>query len=421
VLVYAAIAEHGIAVLGPIVLLAGVVQLVLAALRLGSWFRAMALPVVHGMLAGIGLLIIIQQLLVLMAADSTGSGPGDLAALPGAVVAAVTGPGGLEHALLAGGLALAVLVVWKRLPAKVRLVPGPLVAVVTATLVAAVAGWDAERIELPGSLLDAVTLPSAGSLGLLGEPAVLGTALALALIASAESLLSAVAVDRMHDGPPTRYNTELAAQGVGNTVTGLLGGLPMTAVIVRSATNVRAGARTKASRVLHGLWLLLAVALLSGVLATVPIAALGAVLIMAGVALLDPAELRRLAAEGRGELLVYGVTVAGVFVLGLLEGVLAGLLLAGIRLLRQLGAVRLERRGAGELVVNGPATFLSVPRLADELASLPAGQDVRVDLRNAPVVDPSAADLLHAWRARQEASGATVVITGDDRFKREAR
>ena len=98
-------------------------------------------------------------------------------------------------------------------------------------------------------------------------PAVLGTVVAFALIASAESLFSAAAVDRLHDGPRTEYDKELMAQGAGNTVCGLLGALPMTAVIVRSAANVQAGARTKASRVLHGVWLLLFAALLPSALA----------------------------------------------------------------------------------------------------------------------------------------------------------
>ena len=103
-------------------------------------------------------------------------------------------------------------------------------------------------VEVKG-LLDAIQPPGAGAFGELADVAVLGTILAFTLIASAESLFSAAAVDRMHDGPRTEYDKELMAQGAGNTICGLLGALPMTAVIVRSAANVQAGARTKASRV----------------------------------------------------------------------------------------------------------------------------------------------------------------------------
>jgi MFS superfamily sulfate permease-like transporter len=112
------------------------------------------------------------------------------------------------------------------------------------------------RIEVRG-LLESVRPPGVGDLARLTEVGVLGTVLTFALIASAESLFSAAAVDRMHDGPRTDYDRELIAQGAGNTVCGALGALPMTAVIVRGSANLRAGARTKSSRVLHGVWLLL--------------------------------------------------------------------------------------------------------------------------------------------------------------------
>jgi MFS superfamily sulfate permease-like transporter len=413
VLVFGIVDQHGIEVLGPIVLLAGLMQLGLAAVRLGPWFRAMALPVVHGMLAGIGLLIIAGQLLVIAGAEATGSGPGDLEALPGAFADAITGPGGLEHALLAGGLALAVLVAWRWAPEKIRWIPGPLVAVLVATLGTLLLGLDPERIALPSNFADAINVPDGDAFAQLVDPAILGLAVALALVASAESLLSAVAVDNMHDGKPTQYNKELAAQGTGNTIAGALGALPMTAVIVRSAANVEAGARTKASRILHGFWLLLFAAALPMVLTQIPTAVLASVLVMAGIALCKPAKAKELLGHGRRELALYVVTIVGVFFLGLLEGVLIGLAAAAVVLLLRLTRIEVHEEEGPDghrVAVEGAATFVGVPALAGALERVPAGSDVELDLKDTSIVDPAAQELVEGWQRRHETTGATVTI-----------
>jgi MFS superfamily sulfate permease-like transporter len=417
VLVFGIVDKHGIEALGPVVLAAGLLQLALAAVRLGPWFRAMALPVVHGMLAGIGLLIVCGQLLVIAGSQATGSGPGDLEAIPGAFADAVTGPGGLEHALIAGVLALAVLVGWRWVPERIRWVPGPLVAVVVATLSTLLLGLSPDRIALPSNFVDAIAVPSPDGFALLVEPEIFGLAIALALVASAESLLSAVAVDNMHDGRPTQYNKELAAQGTGNTIAGFLGALPMTAVIVRSAANVQAGARTKASRIMHGFWLLLFAAALPMVLTQIPTAVLASVLVMAGIALCKPAKARELLGHGRRELGIYVVTIAGVFFLGLLEGVLIGLAVAAVLLLVRLARmnVREEQGPEGHRVaVEGAATFVGVPVLASALERIPPGRDVELDLQDVSLVDPAAQELVDGWQRRHETTGATVTIRAAD-------
>lgn len=413
VLVFGIVDKNGIEALGPVVLLAGLLQLGLAAVRLGPWFRAMALPVVHGMLAGIGLLIIAGQLLVIAGTKATGSGPGDLTKLPGAFADAVTGPGGIEHSLLAGGLALIVLIGWRWAPEKIRWVPGPLVAVVVATLGTILFGLDPDRIALPSNFADAIAIPSGDALSRLVDPEIFGLAVALALVASAESLLSAVAVDNMHDGKPTQYNKELAAQGTGNAIAGFLGALPMTAVIVRSAANVEAGAKTKASRVLHGFWLLLFAAALPMVLTQIPTAVLASVLVMAGIALCKPAKAKELLGHGRRELALYAITIAGVFFLGLLEGVLIGLAAAAVMLLIRLTRMSVhveERDDDHRVAVGGAATFVGVPHLAGALEQVPPGMDVELDLQDTTIVDPAAQELVEGWQRRHETTGATVTI-----------
>ncbi len=205
-------------------------------------------------------------------------------------------------------------------------------------------------VEVKG-LLGSIQPPPLSAFGELAGVGMLGTVIAFTLIASAESLFSAAAVDRLHSGPRTEVQQELVAQGAGNMVCGVLGALPMTAVIVRSAANVQAGARTKASRVLHGVWLLLFAALLPDVLAYIPIPALAGVLIHAGSKLIPVKSLAVLWREHRGEALVLATTAVCIVAVSMFEGVLIGLALAVVKtawggLARQAGG-RGQGRGPG--------------------------------------------------------------------------
>ena len=148
----------------------------------------------------------------------------------------------------------------------------------------------------------------------------------IALIASVESLLSAVAVDKMHHGQRTDFNRELMGQGAANVTSGMLGGLPVTGVIVRSATNLEAGARTRKSAVLHGVWVLVFSLLLAGLIQLIPQAVLAGLLIVIGSRLVRTADIKT--ARRTGDLTVYGVTLFCVVFVNLLAGVLTGLVLA---------------------------------------------------------------------------------------------
>jgi MFS superfamily sulfate permease-like transporter len=227
-------------------------------------------------------------------------------------------------------------------------------------------------------LVSVIQPPAPSAFGELADIGVVSTVLAFTLIASAESLFSAAAVDRLHDGPRTQYDKELMAQGVGNTVCGLLGALPMTAVIVRSAANVQAGARTKASRVTHGGWLLLFAALLPAALGVIPIPALAAVLVHAGFKLIPLKGLAVLWRGHRGEAVILVVTALSIVAISMFEGVLIGLALAVVKTAWEASHVKLEivDKGAGpvEAHLSGNATFLRLPR-----RRRPSG--VRVDLR----------------------------------------
>ncbi|WP_432189162.1 SulP family inorganic anion transporter [Streptomyces sp. Tue6028] len=399
VLVYEAVRAYGVEALGVLVLAAGLVQLALGVLRLGRWFRAVSVAVVHGMLAGIGLVLIAGQVYAMGDATAPGSGIGKIAGL-------VSLAGDADPVALAvGGATVAVLLLWPRWRRGARLAPAPLVAVALASLVTGLFDLSVRRVEVRG-LLDAVRPPSADDLGRLTEVGVIGTVLAFALIASAESLFSAAAVDRLHRGPRTDYDRELIAQGAGNTVCGMLGALPMTAVIVRSAANVRAGARTKASRVLHGVWLLLFTAVVPGVLGVIPVAALAGLLVHAGCKLVPVRELRPLWRAHRGELVVLTVTAVAIVAGNLFEGVLAGLALAVAKTAWDISHVHVETedRGAAGIVVRvvGNATFLRLPKLLDALEALPHDRDVRLELGGLRHVDHACAAALEGWAAGRD-------------------
>ncbi|WP_327683631.1 SulP family inorganic anion transporter [Kitasatospora sp. NBC_00458] len=413
VLVYEAVQQFGAAALGMLVLLTGLLQLAMGALRLGRWFRAMSASVVHGMLAGIGLTLLFGQLYALADRRAPGTGTEKIGGLPALLRDSVTGAAN-SSALALGTATLLVLVAWKYLPPRIgKAVPAPLAAVGLAAAVTAAADLPVARVRVAG-LLDVVRLPDRDALGTLAGSAGLGTILAFTLIASAETLFSAAAVDRMHHGPRTDYDRELTAQGVGNTLCGLLGALPMTAVIVRSAANVQAGARTKASRVLHGCWLLLFTALLPGALGLVPLTALAAVLVHAGAKLVPVRRMAALCREHRGEAAVLAVTAVSIITTDLFEGVLIGIGLAVVKSAwqtshLQIGVEELPAAadGPGEprlrVRLSGNATFLRLPRLLDTLERLPADRPVELDWSGLRHLDHACTVALTTWAAQHRA------------------
>lgn len=411
VLVFEAVREFGLPVLGVIVLATGVLQLLLGALKLGRWFRAISVSVVEGMLAGIGLVLIAGQLYSLAGSRAPASGLQKLAGLPAALVDAAGSPHALASLALGAGT-VAVLVLWRHAPRRVRSVPGPLAAVGLATLVAAVSGLPVTTVEVRG-LLGAIQPPPLDAFVESAGVGLFGTVVAFTLIASAESLFSAAAVDRMHDGPRTEYDRELMAQGAGNTVCGLLGALPMTAVIVRSAANVHAGARTRASRVLHGVWLLLFAALLPSALAYLPIPALAGVLVYSGANLIPVREIVALWREYRGEALILVVTAVSIVAVSMFEGVLIGLALSVVKTAWQASHVKLEvvDKGAGPVraYLSGNATFLRLPKILDSLEALPQDRPVELDLSGLHHLDHAFRRALEDWSHRHSGDGTEPV------------
>jgi MFS superfamily sulfate permease-like transporter len=357
------------------VVVAGVIQIVLGLVRAGRFAALVPSSAIKGMLAAIGITIVLKQLPVALGVS------GGLRDIPAQF--------SMGPAVLAA-ISLAILLIWPRTPLrKVTFLPAALIVVVLCTVLGiALEGVPALALA-PGHK---VVVPTGGVLGLwsaLSHPtpesflqsSVWGAGITIAIVASIETLLSLQAVDRLDPlrrrGPPDR---ELVAQGVANAASGLLGGLPLTAVIVRSGANVAAGGRERLSAFIHG-WLLLgAVLAAAGLLNRIPLACLAAVLIVVGFNLAKPSLFISQAKLGRDQFIPFLVTIIAVLALDLLKGVVLGVIVALIAALYQNARSTIQQLrepdGTLRLRFRRDATFLTKLQLSRLLEGVPAGSTV---------------------------------------------
>jgi MFS superfamily sulfate permease-like transporter len=429
VLVAEFVNKFGVESLGAALMFGGALQFLAGRLRYGQWFRAMSPAVIYGMLAGIGALILGSQFHVMLDDAPRGSGIKNLISIPTAIIHGIFPIDGSPHELAAtlGLGTIIVLVLWNRWrPRALNLIPGALVGVVAATAVAALLKLPVRYVNVPSNLLEAMRFPDASDLSRFANPELLFSGFMLAFIASAETLLCASAVDRMHSGPRTNYDRELAAQGVGNFLCGVLGALPMTGVIVRSSVNVQAGARTRLSAILHGLWLLLFVVAAPGALRLVPICSLAAVLVYTGYKLIDIQAFQSVQRYGRFPAFIYLATFAGIIVTDLLTGVLIGIALTVIKVVYTVSHLRIrtEAEPQGRRVhmhLEGAATFLSLPKLANALESLSPNTELHLHFDRLVYIDHACLDLLSNWERQAGSRGCSLVIEWNGLYARYHR
>ncbi len=425
VLVWQLVQQFGLEMLGVIVLFAGLMQLVAGLCKLGQWFRAVSPAVISGMLAGIGILILASQFHVMLDYKPIGTGIENLIGIPTSLMNAIRAGDAHMQAGAIGALTIATIALWSRAtPKDWHLVPAPLVGVLLAVVVAAALKLpDIQYVNVPDNIWSVAVYPTPEKLMRITEWPILVGAVSIAFIASAETLLCATAVDQLHRGPRTKYDRELAAQGLGNGICGALGVLPMTGVIVRSGANVEAGAVTRLSAILHGVWLLLFVSVIPFTLTYVPISALAAVLVYTGYKLAYPKVVPKLLEFGKTEVFIYAVTIVMIVLTNLLEGVLVGL---GLSLLKLLYAfshleVRKEESPAEnrvDLYLKGSATLVRLPKLAAELESLKSGAQVHVHVNDLDYIDHACLDLLTNWDRQHSGTGGTLTIEWDELTKK---
>jgi MFS superfamily sulfate permease-like transporter len=402
------------------IVLAGVFQLILGFAKAGSISNYFPSGVIEGMLTGIGIIIIMKELPHAIGYDEEHEGDFYNYSLTDKV------DGGFLHELihslnfahsgiiLVSIISIGILVAFNKLPflKKIKALPGALVVVIVGIILNEIFRLTNSELLISGKHL--VSLPIAGSLNeFFGQftlpdfagitnPKVWITAATIATVASIETLLCIEAGDKLD--PLKRYsssNTELKAQGVGNILSGLIGGLPMTSVIVRTSANINAGAKTKFSAIFHGILLLLTVILIPGLLNKIPMACLAAILIMIGFKLASPKVFMHMWKIGKFQFIPFIVTVIGVVSLDLLKGVGIGLLVSIFFIL--LGNMKLayffkkeEHKEGNDIHIDlaQEVSFLNKAAIKETLKNLPNNSKVIISAKNTVYIDYDVIELI---------------------------
>lgn len=420
VMVLEVVHQYGLKGLAIVVPIMGVVQALAGIFKLGPLFRAVSPAVINGMLAGIGVLIFSAQFHVAVDDSPKGSGLENFLSIPKAIYkGALTLDGSVHnHAAVIGILTLVVLVGATALKnTKSGKIPAALLAVGVATGVNAALGWDIQRVDMPSSFMDSLAFPDVSAISDMMSPALVLSAVTLAFVASAETLLCATAVDAMHDGERTNYNRELFAQGVGNVVCGVLGAPPTTGVITRSTANVQAGATSRASAIMLGAWLLVIMLTVPGAFGVIPTASLAALLVYIGYKLVRFRPYAELRAHGRSELIIFVSTVAVIVGVNLLTGIVTGLVLATLKLafsggkqFHRFSIERVEEDDVTHVHLRGAASFLRLPRLASVLEGIERHREVHLHIEELKYIDHACLSLIDRWECGRISDRSAVRV-----------
>lgn len=382
------------------VVLGGVLQLILGFIRAGILGDYIPLSVITGMLTAIGLILIIKQMPYL-------AGLNPDAKTEGSIFTSI-----LPVALGIGVLAILIQTVWDTWLAKIhkvfKLVPAPLIVVLAAVAIneslktvspsLALGGYSLVNIPVAESLRDLGSFLTFPDFSFLLHSGIWVTALTIAVVASLETLLNIQAADELD--PFQRFtpkNRELKAQGVGNIVSGLLGGLPITSVIVRTSANVHAGARTKMSAIFHGFLLVLFVAFFPGLLNLIPLSALAGILIYTGYKLAKPSLFIKLYKKGMDQFAPFMITVLAILFTDLLVGILIGSIAGLFFVMRSnfKSAVFVVNDSNKYLFrLRKDVSFLNKPIIKSKLEEVPENSYVLIDASRADFVDRDIVDVI---------------------------
>jgi len=401
------------------VVLSGVIQIAFGVLKFGMVADYVPSSVIKGMLAGIGVLIVLKQIPHALGRDTDYigdfsflelSGNNTLSEIASAVAGASTG------VVIISIVGLALLLAWDTLGSKFRLlksVPGPLVVValgigLNQTFRAFAPGLQVVQQEhlvnlpVPASLADFLGQFTLPNFSMIANKAVWTAALTIAVVGSLETLLSLEAADRLDPykriSPSSR---ELRAQGIGNIVSGLIGGLPITSVVVRSAANVGAGVRTRMSTIIHGALLLLSVILLPAVLRLTPLASLATILIVTGFKLTKPALYRSVYAQGWDQFIPFLTTILAVVFIDLLTGVMVGVACGVFFVIRtnHHEAITVVNKESNYLFrFTKDASFINKNEFRRKLRGLPDGSHVLIDGTRALFIDHDITEIVDDFR-----------------------
>ncbi|SDI13471.1 Sulfate permease, MFS superfamily [Flavobacterium omnivorum] len=403
------------------VFIAGAIQLILGFVKAGSISNYFPTNVIEGMLAGIGIIIVLKQLPHAFGYDSDFEG--DLAFMQKDGGNTFSSLAAIVDYIQIGSIvitviSLTILISWDKVPflKKLKLVPSALIAVTIGVILneifigtgstLAIGKEHLVSLPVPSSLEEFKSIIVTPNFSGITNPKVWVIALTVAIVGSIETLLSIEAADRMDvQKRYTDTNVELKAQGIGNMVSSLLGGLPLTSVIVRTSANSNSGAKSKMSTIIHGLLLLVSVLAIPVILNKIPLATLAAILILVGYKLAKPATFKHFWEKGKYQFVPFIATLLAVVFLDLLKGVTLGIIISIIFVLKgnlqRAYLFRKEEYADGDVIhidLAQEVSFLNKAAIKQTLSQIPENSKVIIDAKDTVYIAHDILDLIHEFK-----------------------
>jgi MFS superfamily sulfate permease-like transporter len=413
------------------VAVAGLLQALLGIFRLGGFTHFIPSTVIKGMLAAIGVILISKQIPLLLGYDRADFWTKELFNV-------FSFRNGFEHvkniyyhssrgAIIITLLTVALLFLWNKILAKklsflptsfVIVISGILLAMLFKYYIPSLALKPGQYVNVPGDMFSQIKFPDYHSL--FSNSAIWKNAVIICIVASLETLLSIEAVDKLDPyNRITPQNRELVAQGTGNILSGLAGGLPITAVIVRSSANAEAGARTKLSGIFHGIWLLILVFFAASFVNLIPYCILAVILISTGYNLAKPKMIRSVYKLGREQFLPFLVTAMAILLSDLLIGVGIGVAYAGYFIFKNTykAGFTLEKKTEGHitnyyfhLAIN--VSFINKKKLKDELEKIPDYSEVHINGSHSVYIDYDVIEVINEFKAKAHHKHIALHLSG---------
>jgi MFS superfamily sulfate permease-like transporter len=413
------------------VAMAGMLQILLGIFRLGGFTHFIPSTVIKGMLAAIGIILMAKQVPLLLGYDKADFWTKELFNV-------LSFNNTFEHvkniyyhtskgAVLIALSSLALLIVWKKTVArKIAFIPtsfvvvayGIIMALVFKEFIPSLALKDSQFVNVPGNLFAEIKFPDYQAV--FSNTAIWKNAVVICVVASLETLLSIEAADKLDPyNRITPQNRELVAQGTGNMLSGLLGGLPITAVIVRSSANAEAGARTKSSGIFHGIWLFIFAFFLAALLNYIPYCVLAVILIRTGYNLAKPRMIRSVYKLGREQFMPFIFTVVAILFTDLLIGVVIGIAYAGYFIFKNTykAGFTLETRTEANikhydfrLAIN--VSFINKKKLKDELEKIPDHAVVNIEGEHSVYIDYDVIEAINEFKAKAHHKHIRLHLSG---------
>ncbi|WP_026754590.1 SulP family inorganic anion transporter [Sediminibacter sp. Hel_I_10] len=420
------------------VVIGGALQIIFGLLKAGIIGYYFPSSVIKGMLTGIGIIIVLKQIPHFFGYDAEPEGADSFFEMSGENTFSAIGhiaDNITLGSMIVGIVALSILLLWDIVLSKkgkvFQIIQGPLVAVVVGILFYVLTKSN-ETLGIDPSHLVSVPVPddinsflgqfSFPNFSVITNPQVWITGFTIALVASLETLLCVEATDKLDpDKNVTPTNRELLAQGTGNIISGLIGGLPITQVIVRSSANIQSGGKTKASAILHGFLLLISVILIPTLLNKIPLSVLAAVLFIVGYKLAKPALFKKMYGLGWKQFVPFIVTIVGIvftdLLIGISLGLAVGIVVILIKSYQNSHFLHIEDKSDGKnkvkMTLAEEVTFFNKGAILKELDSLPKDTYLEFDVRKTRYLDYDIIEILDDFAVKAEERNIDIKIISE--------